>query len=206
MCRVFSDALQRADAALRRRLDRLSFPSDLRCEDLLFLDLETTGLGNLPLFLIGTMVWEDGGFVVRQYFARDYSEERAILTLWSQVAADRRLLVSFNGKSFDVPFLRVRAAGNAAPFAQPPLHLDLLHVSRRIWKGRLPDCRLQTLERHVCKRTRSGDIPGEQIPEAYHAFVRTGNAAEMAQCVKHNRLDLLTLADLMTRLPGEDNP
>ena len=211
MCRTFCEALRRPGTGLRWHLQAVSGdstrpdgsrPGDVRCEDLIFLDLETTGLGNLPLFLIGTMVWEDGGFVVRQYFARDYSEERAILSVFFQAAADRKVLVSFNGKTFDVPFLRVRAAAGAVACALPDGHLDLLHVSRRTWRDLLPDCRLQTLERHVCKRIRGSDLPGELIPEAYHAFVRTGNAAQMAECFRHNRLDLITLADLMTRLPG----
>lgn len=200
LCESFAEAAVAPDAALRRHLLDASGEA-VGCEDLLFLDLETTGLGNLPVFLIGTMVWEGGGFLVRQYFARDYSEERAILSLYSRAAAERKVLVSFNGKSFDVPFLRVRAAGNAVACAVPPYHLDLLHVARRTWRGGLPDCRLQTLERFICKRVRSGDLGGEQIPEAYHAFVRTGNAAQMVECLRHNRLDLLTLADLMTRLP-----
>ena len=63
------------------------------------------------------------------------------------------------------------------------------------------DDKLQTLEHRVCGRRRSGDIPGAEIPAAYHAFVRTGNAAEMSLIIKHNRLDLLTLAELLTKLP-----
>jgi uncharacterized protein YprB with RNaseH-like and TPR domain len=77
----------------------------------------------------------------------------------------------------------------------------MLHVSRRAWKGEFPNYRLQTLEQRVCGRRRTGDIPGAEIPAAYHAFVRTGNAAEMSLIIKHNRLDLLTLAELLTKLP-----
>ena len=80
-------------------------------------------------------------------------------------------------------------------------HFDLLHEARRIWKKRLPDCKLQTLEQYICKRIRYGDIPGDRIADAYHAYVRTGNARQVATILKHNMLDLITLGDLLTHLP-----
>jgi len=173
--------------------------------DVIFMDLETTGLGSSPLFLIGTMLWRDGQLVVKQIFARDYSEERAALAMFLSDAADKKLLVSFNGKSFDVPYVRVRAAAVGLACNLDPPHLDLLHTGRRIWKGRFADCKLQTLEQHVCGRTRTGDIPGSQIPQAYHDYVRTDNAWQMVACLEHNMLDLVTLADLMTRLPDRSS-
>jgi hypothetical protein len=180
--------------------DRLG-RSDVRPEDVLFFDLETAGLGSSPVFLVGAMGWDAGRLIVRQFFARHYGQERAIISLFLEFAASRSVLVSFNGKSFDMPFLRARAAASGLAFDFNPLHLDLLHLGRRCWKGRGPDCRLQTLERVICGRGRTGDIPSAQIPEAYHRFVHTGDAAQIAEIIRHNLLDLLTLADLMTRLP-----
>jgi uncharacterized protein YprB with RNaseH-like and TPR domain len=202
LSRLFSRRFERAGSRLARRLRELAQNEDLRLEHLLFLDLETTGLSCTPLFLIGTMAWEQGGFVVRQYFARDYAEEAAITSLFLKSLSGKRLLASFNGKSFDLPYLQTRAAANAISCRVALPHFDLLHECRRAWRGILPDCRLQTLERHVCRRTRFSDLPGSEIPDAYHAFVRTRNAAEMIEVLKHNMLDLATLADLMLRLPG----
>lgn len=198
----FRSELARGDSDARRRLLAACGVGEVTPEDILFLDLETTGLAGTPLFLIGTMVWQDGGLIVRQCFARDYAEERAVISLFLRDAARRRLLISFNGKSFDVPYVRVRAVTNGLAFSLRMAHLDLLHESRRAWRRRLPDCRLQTLERHICGRLRSADIPGSEIPDAYHAFVRTGNAVQMADVLEHNRLDLATLAELMLRLPA----
>ena len=170
-------------------------------EDLLFFDLETTGLSCVPLFLIGALVWDGEGLELRQYFARDYAEERAALSLFHALAARKRAFVTFNGRSFDVPFLRARAALHRIPFQEAPVHLDLLHLGRRAWGARFGDCKLQTLERCVCGRLRHGDIPSAEIPEVYHDFVRTGNARLIAQVLRHNLLDLLTLAELMVKLP-----
>lgn len=173
----------------------------LQPEDLIFLDLETTGLESTPLFLIGTMSWEDDGLVVRQFFARHYGEERAAISLFLDSAADKKLLVSFNGKTYDWPYLRMRAMATGVPFDIALPHLDLLHEARRAWKDVLPDCKLQTLESHICGRpVRDGDIPGSEIPDAYHEYVRTGNAAQMLTVLEHNFLDLVTLADLLVRL------
>ena len=119
-----------------------------------------------------------------------------------KTCSNRKLLVSFNGKSFDVPYITARAAANGIPCMINLAHFDLLHECRRVWKDVLPDCKLQTLERYVCGRHRYGDIPGAEIPDAYHAFVRTGNASQIADILRHNMLDLITLADIMTQFPG----
>jgi uncharacterized protein YprB with RNaseH-like and TPR domain len=176
-------------------------PPTLAAEDFIFMDLETTGLGGSALFLIGIMVLEPQGFVVRQYFARTYAEEAAALTAFIDQASRRSVLVTFNGKTFDYPYIKTRCAATAVPFEVQLEHFDLLHECRRVWKDELPNCRLQTLERLICGRARFDDIPGHRIPDAYHAWVRSGNAAEIRLILHHNLLDLITLADIMTRFP-----
>jgi uncharacterized protein YprB with RNaseH-like and TPR domain len=195
--RTLREALARGDTRLSEELARLDAAGGPAAEDIAFFDLETTGLGSSPLFLIGAMVCDGDGLVVRQYFARDYTEERAVLEMFLALCDGKKLLVSFNGKSFDVPFVRMRCAYNGLPCTLEQSHLDLLHTARRVWKGRTPDCKLQTLERLVCGRRREGDIPGSMIPDAYHDYVRTKNAVRMVDVLKHNYLDLITLAELL---------
>jgi len=170
-------------------------------EDVLFLDLETTGLMAPPVFLIGAMVWGEGGLSVRQYFARNLDEERAILSIFSEHLSPRTWLVTFNGKSFDWPFVMGRSLRHQVDMRFHGPHVDLLHVGRRAWGDSTPNCKLQTLERYICDRTRVGDIPSSEVPAAYRRFTRTGDAAEITSVLHHNALDLITLADLITRLP-----
>jgi uncharacterized protein YprB with RNaseH-like and TPR domain len=198
----FAAALADSESGLCSHLARLQAAPVLRPQDLIFLDVESTGLGTSPLFLVGVMSWQDNGFCASQYLARDYAEEAAVIRLFVRDCAARRLLVTFNGKSFDFPFLRARAAANAVRFGLDPLHFDLLHACRRVWKESLPNCRLQTLETYVCGRVRQGDIPGAEIPDAYHDFVRTANAGKLVRILRHNLLDLVTMAEIMTRFPA----
>ena len=197
-----SAAVSSTGSPLRERLHRFAGAAEPRAEDLLFVDIETTGLGSTPLFLIGTMSLVEGGLRIRQYLARDYAEERAALEMFLEELGDGRILVSFNGKSFDLPYIRVRLSYHreSAPPALP--HYDVLLEARRVWRGTVPDCRLKTLEHAICGRERVDDIDGALIPEAYHRFVRTGDAAEIALVVRHNRHDLLTMAELMLRMPA----
>ncbi|MBM3307922.1 MAG: ribonuclease H-like domain-containing protein [Candidatus Eisenbacteria bacterium] len=175
-----------------------------RPEDALFLDTETTGLAGSMVFLLGAMRVRGDDLVLTQVLARDYREEPALLEAWREMAQRARLLVSFNGKAFDVPVLRDRLGLHRIASPQEPAHVDLLHHARRRWRTVLPDCRLQTLEWQLCGRRRTGDIPGEEIPAAYHHFVRTGDPRDMLTVLHHNALDLLTLADIALALATDD--
>ena len=177
-------------------------------ERVMMLDLETCGLGGAALFLAGVLRQVDGTPTVELLLARNYAEEQAVLeSLW-QTVAGQDVLVTYNGKSFDWPMVldrsvryRLDAARLDAVRPRPQLlHLDMLHHARRRWRRQLPDCRLQTLERHVCRRNRTGDIPGSRIPAAYADYVRTGFERDMEAILYHNAVDLVTLLDLTMRL------
>jgi uncharacterized protein YprB with RNaseH-like and TPR domain len=166
------------------------------------LDLETTGLYGTPLFLAGFLAPVDDDFVIRQLFARDYSEEKALLVEARRSLAECSALVTFNGKSYDVPFIRERAAYHRMnlPSLDGKPHLDLLHWSRRRWKGSVSNCKLKTLEWEICRQRRWGDVPGDAIPGIYHRYVRTGDPYQLMPVFHHNVLDLVTMVDLLARL------
>ena len=166
-------------------------------ERIAYFDIETCGLAGMAVFLMGFLVWDGHRLVVRQFLARDYSEEPAALEATWKLLDGVAALVTFNGAAFDVPFIQDRAAaGGLAARRLAARHVDLLHESRRRWKGVLPNCKLQTLEHFICGRLRRGDIPGDLIPGVYHEFVRTRDARQLEMVIRHNALDLITLAQL----------
>ena len=111
------------------------------------------------------------------------------------------LLVSFNGKSFDVPLLATRYRMHAKPDAFTPLpHLDLLPPTRRAFARRWEDCRLQTAEQRLLRFHREDDLPGAAMPRAWADFLRSGHAAPMNAVLNHNRRDVVSLAALMAAL------
>lgn len=170
----------------------------------LFLDLETCGLAGAPIFLVGLIRSTPDGLLLDQLLARNYAEEQAILATLEENVRACEVLVTFNGRTFDWPMVRDRRAYHRLPDVPSMLpHVDLLIHARRAWRRQVPNCRLQTLERFLCRRTRQGDIPGSQIPAAYHAFVRTGDARQLRDILHHNALDLVTLAQLTMRMLGE---
>jgi hypothetical protein len=138
--------------------------------------------------------------VLTQYFARDYAQEAALLAQFADLLPRVNLLVSFNGKAFDWPFIRDRMVYHRLRFHASFEHLDLLHLSRQRWRGQLPNCQLKTLERYLCGRWRNGDIPSHEIPQRYHSYVREQDARLIAPVFHHNRLDLITMIELLVAL------
>ena len=62
--------------------------------------------------------------------------------------AGKRVLVTFNGKSFDWPLLETRyRMTRTAMTESPAVHLDLLHPSRQLWRLRLKSVALGELEK-----------------------------------------------------------
>jgi len=167
----------------------------------LFLDIETAGLSaNTYLFLCGLMFLEHGRFVVEQPFARNYGEEAGVLRHVAEVMKHFDIVVTYNGATFDLPFIRTRMARHRVSPANPPGSVDLLHAARRVFRDVLPDRRLVTVERHLRGMERKDDIPSRLIPQAWHDFVRTGDARAMRNVLYHNRMDLFTMAVILNRL------
>ena len=188
--------------------------SGTRSGRLVFLDLETTGLAGgagTYAFLVGC-AWFDGAALrIRQYFLSHIASERALLEDVAELARDAAGVVTFNGKTFDIPLIETRFAMHrlGSAFAELP-HVDMLHVARRLWRrpGEPDDsenpaegrgCRLSDLEQVICGHEREGDVPGFEIPARYFNFVRSGDAGPLEPVFEHNRLDLISLAMLTAR-------
>jgi uncharacterized protein len=171
-----------------------------------FLDTETTGLdigAGTYAFLVGVGRITDEGFRVRQFFMREYMEERSLLSALDSHLEEFDVLITYNGRNYDQPLLETRYRMNRhiPPFSRLG-HLDLLYGARRLWKLRFENCRLMQLEREILGVYREGDLPGELIPYVYFEYLRSREAQRLVPIFHHNAMDILTLACLTAIVPA----
>lgn len=97
-------------------------------EDVLFFDIETTGLSarSAGLYLIGILTYTDKNWTLLQYFCEDVADEPAVLQAFFELLRTKKILISYNGDGFDIPFLRhmVEQYGLRTP---RPHHSTALH-------------------------------------------------------------------------------
>lgn len=180
----------------------------LPIERALYLDTETTGLSGgtgTVAFLVGLAWFAGDALVLEQMFVRDLGEEAPMLARLRERLGACALVITYNGKSFDLPLLRTRLVMNRMPPAPARPHLDLLHVARRVHKLGSRQCRLTALERDVLGFERENDLPGSQVSAVYLHFLRTGDGSALRGVVEHNAWDVVTMASLVG-LYGESAP
>ena len=169
-----------------------------RREETVVVDIETTGLAqSLPVFLIGVAYGARDCWEVRQYLARGFEEEAAILRQVALEMQGRKACVSYNGKAFDEPFVKARFRFHGLSPLVFTLHVDLLHTCRRRFGAMYPNCRLTTMAEGLLGLVRHHDVSGEEVPDLYYRFVRDGDEEAIAPVIEHNAADLKALAWLL---------
>ncbi|MBN2385171.1 ribonuclease H-like domain-containing protein [bacterium] len=197
-------ALQSAFEIEADELVFLTGDPDLHAFDLLetlFLDTETTGLSFTTgtwVFLVGCGFFQTDEFIVRQYFMQHYDQEQALIELLEHDLDRFKSLVTFNGRQFDLPLLKMRFMVQAKrlKLADQP-HCDLLTCARRLWKKKLRWCNLGNLETQLLGLEREDDVPGSLIPDLYTQFVRNQNGLLIERVFYHNKLDILSMVTLL---------
>jgi uncharacterized protein len=192
----------RALGEAARSLGKL--PTPVAREALLCLDIETTGLAGgtgTVAFMVGLAWLEGDALRVVQWILAGFAGEASLLARVRERMALADVLVTFNGKSFDLPLIKVRArlAGTDMP-TDGLAHVDLLHVTRRLLHAGWPDCRLRTAEARALRLERNDDLPGAEAPVAWRRWLERGDAGLLARVADHNRADLLALVALLALL------
>jgi len=172
-------------------------------EDILILDLETTGLrsNGIFAFMIGLGYYVNEQFIVEQIFLPDPEAEVNSFDRLLELVNEKSLLITFNGKTFDIPVLESRLLYHQIWLNLRAMeHLDLLHLARRLWKNKLPSCALETIEFYILGQIRDMelDIEGGEIPQTYFSFLLNGNPELMQRVFLHNHTDILHTAALFT--------
>jgi hypothetical protein len=172
-------------------------------EGTVFLDTETTGLAGgtgTYVFLVGLASWTGGRLRVTQYFLGDLAAEAAFLAAVREALAGARQIVTYNGRTFDLPLLETRYLLARAPWWGEALpHVDLYPLARALWRAHATDCRLTTLEAALLALDRGDDVPGALMPQLYFRYLRYQDTRALPRLFAHNRWDLVALALLAER-------
>ena len=214
--RIGSVSLGAALAADERQLSLLGLEPAVATRDVagaLFLDTETTGLGGSGClaFLVGLAWFEGDRVVLDQYILTSPQHEPAMLETVRARIARASYLVSYNGKSFDMPMLATRWVMNRIDQPESRPHLDLLHLVRRVHRDRTWRKTLTSAERHVLGFDRGPDVAGAEVAERYQHYLHSGDCAPIEDVMRHNAHDVMSLVALvgmygepLGRLDGED--
>jgi len=170
---------------------------------LLFLDIETMGLfGGSPVVVAGLALMQHDRLLITQYVAASPEAESGLISMVARALEQCPGIVTFNGRTFDYPYLCQRSAYYGRPIVRDPVHIDLLPISRRVFRGQVPDCRLATLARLVLGEERDEDIPGSLVPMFYQEYLEDPERKMglLAAIVEHNRADVVQTARLFGHL------
>ncbi|WP_405292921.1 ribonuclease H-like domain-containing protein [Methanobrevibacter sp.] len=174
-------------------------------ENFKFMDIETKGLSNVPIILIGVAEIKGNQIVASQYFLRDYGEEANIIDAYLSHLDEDSVHVTFNGKTFDIPFIKNRCRYNRIDANLDLAHLDLMYFAKNLWGDILPNCQLQTIERELFGIEREGDVPGQYIPGYYDTYLEKNNIGPVVPIIEHNAQDIISLASFLEKMYRDVN-
>lgn len=174
-------------------------------ENFKFMDIETKGLSNVPIILIGVAEIKGNNIVASQYFLRNYTEEANIIDAYLSHLDEDSVHVTFNGKTFDVPFIKNRCIYNRIDANLDRAHLDLMYFAKSMWGEKLPNCQLQTIEQEMFGIKRVGDVPGQYIPGYYDTYLDKNNIGPVVPIIEHNAQDIISLASFLEKMYREVN-
>ena len=174
-------------------------------ENFKFMDIETKGLSNVPIILIGVAEIKGKNIIASQYFLRDYSEEASIIDAYLTHLDEDSVHVTFNGKTFDVPFIKNRCRYNRIEANLDLPHLDLMYFAKNLWGEELPNCQLQTIERELFGIERVDDVPGQYIPGYWDTYYQKDNIGPVVPIIEHNAQDIISLASFLDKMYKDVN-
>lgn len=173
-----------------------------------FMDIETTGLSsNRPVILIGVAEINNKYITTHLYQARNYQEEPAIIEAYLSHLNQSSIHITYNGSTFDIPFIKTRAKYYRMPNEKVNLmnltHFDLIKFTRALWKNKLPNCKLTTIEKYLNIKRDEDDVNGAYIADYYNTYLKENNIGPLIPIIKHNQQDIISLATFLMKIHEE---
>lgn len=175
--------------------------------DMLFIDIETTGLAahSSSLYLIGCAYYKEGRFHTIQWFADNYQEEELLLYHFFNFAQSYRHLIHYNGNHFDIPYLEAKCLQYDLPFNFK--NMEGTDLYKRILPYRsilkLGNMKQKTVEDFLGIE-RDDTYDGGQLINIYHDYVSEPKEFSLQLMLLHNYEDLRGMIRLVPALAYTD--
>ena len=167
--------------------------------EIAIIDIETLGLTECPLFLIGIATFDNTHLIVDQIFVRELNEEKAALHFLEEHLKGKKAIITFNGKSFDIPFIRKRMERFDLSHDISHPHFDLMWLSKKVFLD-VSGFSLSIIEEEIFNLKRKDDVSGAAIPSYYMKYLRSKNISSVVPIIDHNKQDLITTANIFMKL------
>jgi uncharacterized protein YprB with RNaseH-like and TPR domain len=187
-----------------RKVDYDNLAGFCKNEDLAIIDIETLGLLNFfaypsPIILLGIANIGKNKICAHQFLVRDISDELGAIWSFLSHVKNGSTLITYNGRKFDIPYIKQRLAYYGKEASLTNHHYDILHFAWRALGKKLPNCRLGTVEKYF-EIQRGIDIPGTLVPHFYDIYLKTRNVGPLVAIVEHNKKDIINLGTVVSRL------
>ncbi|MFW9880030.1 MAG: ribonuclease H-like domain-containing protein [Candidatus Thorarchaeota archaeon] len=187
-----------------------------KIEDFLFLDIETLGIIDNPVILVGIGFFENDKFKIHIFFARELEEEIAIYEhLRTKIFPYFKCFITYNGKTFDIPYLANRflyffdenpmISENDLPYENCNTkfhHIDLYHHCRRLYKGKYDNYSLINIEEKLLRWTRDNILPSNLVGLCYRKYKENPGRyiGLIKEVIDHNYYDIYSMPLILKTL------
>ena len=168
------------------------------------LDIETTGLSyaNSKVILVGLLTGTDSGVKVTQFLAENHYEEHKVLDATMDFLERENIgyLITYNGVSFDIPFINTRLEANFSDEKIRLYDFDLFRFLKSATdiKKRIGSLRQVAVENYYgILSERNDTITGRESVAMFDEYALNGNSVLEKIILTHNREDVLHLHRLM---------
>ncbi|WGI17516.1 ribonuclease H-like domain-containing protein [Methanonatronarchaeum sp. AMET-Sl] len=175
--------------------EALKHTPELKNNEIALLDIETLGLTNQPIILIGIGLPQKNQLKLHQLLLQNPKQEKAVLHQTQQYLKNKKTIITFNGKSFDIPYIKKRQHHHKIPTQNHPTHIDLYHYTKKTHQN-LKKHNLNHIETTLLNIKRKIDIPSKRVPDYYQTYLKKQNPGPLLPILSHNRQDILTLTNL----------